>query len=133
MPETAASHKPIVHKKTTKFVRIQSDRFRRLDSAWRKPRGIDSAFRRKWAGRPAHPHCGFGSDAETKFMLPSGFRPFIVRSLADLEALQQNNTTYCAVISHQIGGELRRKIEKKAQELDIKVANSGFRMKKEEQ
>ena len=133
MPQEAAPHKPIVHKKTTRFTRIQSDRFNRLGPAWRKPRGIDSRYRRKWAGGPKHPKSGYGSDNETKFMLPNGFRPFIVRQLEDLEAIMTKNTTYCAVISHQIGGSLRRKIEKRAEELDIMVANKGFRMKKEEQ
>jgi len=133
MPQTAAPHKEIVHKKTTKFTRIQADRFKRLKSAWRKPRGIDSRYRRKWATTPAHPHCGFGSDLETKFMLPNGFRPVIIRCLNDLEPLVTQNSTHCAVISHQCGGALRRQIEKRAVELDVFVANQGYRMKKEEQ
>ena len=133
MSVTPAPHKEIIHKKTTKFTRIQSDRFNRLKPSWRATRGIDSKYRRKYRGTPAHPEIGYGSDKETKHMLPSGFFPFIVRSLGDLEVLTTKNTTHCAVISHQIGGALRRKIEKRAQELDIHVQNAGFRMKAEEQ
>ena len=133
MPAEPAPHKAIVHKRTNKFVRIQSDRFKRVSASWRRPKGIDSPYRRKYRGTPTHPSCGFGSDAETKFMLPSGFFPVIVRNVADLEQLTQKNTTHCAVIAGQTGAALRRKIEQRAQELDINVANAGCRMKKEEQ
>ena len=133
MPATAAEHKPIVHKKTTKFCRIQSDLFKRVKPSWRLTRGIDSRFRKQERGTPKHPSIGYGSDNETKFMLPTGFIPVIVRTVKDLDMLLTKNTTHCAVISHQCGGNLRRKIEKRAEELDINVANAGFRMKSEEQ
>ena len=133
MPETPAPHIPIVHKKTTKFARIQSDRFKRVKPSWRLTRGIDSAYRKKQRGTPKHPDIGYGSNTLTKFMLPTGFLPVIVRTVTDLDILLTKNTTHCAVISHQVGGALRRKIEKRAEELDINVANKGFRMKQEEQ
>ena len=132
MPEPAP-HKPIVHKKTTKFCRIQSDLFKRVKPSWRLTRGIDSRFRKQERGTPKHPSIGYGTDNETKFMLPTGFIPVIVRTVKDLDMLLTKNTTHCAVISHQCGGALRRKIEKKAEELDICVANAGHRMKAEEQ
>ena len=133
MPATPAAHKAIVHKKTTKFCRIQSDRFKRVKPSWRLTRGIDSRFRKQERGTPKHPSCGFGTDKETKFMTPEGWFPVIVRTVKDLDMLLTKNTTHCAVISHQCGGALRRQIEKKAEELDIHVCNAGFRMKKEEQ
>ena len=129
----AAEHKPIIKKKTTRFNRIQSDLFVRVKSSWRLTRGIDSPFRKKQRGTPAHPNRGFGSDKETKYMLPNGFKPVIVHNVKELEPLLTNNTKYCAVIHHAVGGKLRRQIEKAAQEKNIFVYNAGCRMKKEEQ
>ena len=133
MPATPAEHKPIVHKKTTRFNRIQSSLHVRVKPSWRLTRGIDSRFRKQTRGTPKHPSIGYGTDNETKFMLPSGFIPVVVRTVKDLDMLLTKNTTHCAVISHQCGGLLRRQIEKKAEELDINVANAGYRMKAEEQ
>ena len=132
MPLTAADHKPIIKKRTNKFVRIQSDRFKRVKPSWRLTRGIDSRFRRKARGTPTHPSIGFGSDKETKYMLSDGFIPVVVRNVQDLEPLRTQNTTHCAVIAAQTGGKLRRLIEQKAQEMDIKVENSGAHVKKVE-
>ena len=128
-----APHKEIVKKKTTKFNRIQSDRFVRVKSSWRRCRGIDSRLRRKERGTPIHPSCGFGSDKETKFMLPSGFKPYVVHNVADLEPILTQNTVYAAVIAHSVGAKTRRAIEQAAQEKNIHVVNAGCRAKKEEQ
>lgn len=128
-----AEHKPIVKKKTNHFNRIQSDRFLRVKSSWRHVRGIDSRFRRKYRGTPTHPSCGFGSDKETKYMLPSGFKPYIVHNASELEPLFTQNTIYAAVIAHCVGGKTRREIEKVASEKNIHVVNAGARAKREEQ
>jgi len=128
-----AAHKVIVKKRTKKFTRIQSDRFVRVKASWRRCRGIDSRFRRKERGTPPQPSSGFGSDKETKFMLPSGFKPYLVHNVRDLEPLLTQNTKYAAVIAHPVGAQLRRQIEEAAQEKGIVVVNGGCRMKKEEQ
>lgn len=129
---TPAEHKTIIKKRTTRFNRIQSDRFKRVKPSWRATRGIDSRFRRLYRGLPQHPSIGFGSDNETKYMLADGFIPVIVRTISDLEALRTQNTTHSAIIAAQTGAKLRRQIEQKAAELDIKVENAGARAKKVE-
>jgi large subunit ribosomal protein L32e len=128
----AAPHKEIVKKRTKKFIRIQSDRFKRVKPNWRRCRGIDSRFRRKYRGTPAHPSPGFGSDKATKFMLPNGFKPYLVHNEKDLEALFTQNTTYAAVIAHSVGRALRRKIEETAAAKRILVVNGGARQVKQE-
>nr|WNS68459.1 60S ribosomal protein L32 [Trichomonas gallinae] len=132
MPAPAA-HKPIVHKKTNKFHRHQSDLWVRVPSSWRRPHGLDCRFRRKFRGAPIHPSIGFGSDKTTRYMLPSGFIPVIVRSLKDLDMLLTKNTTHGAIISHQVGLKLQQEIIKKAQELDIAILNTARKVKNVEQ
>ncbi|EAX87626.1 ribosomal protein L32, putative [Trichomonas vaginalis G3] len=128
-----AEHKPIIHKKTNRFHRPQSDLWKRVPSAWRHPRGIDSRFRRKYRGTPLHPSAGFGSDKETRFMLPNGFIPVIVRSLKDLDMLLTKNTTHGAMISAQVSAKLQQEIIKKAQELNIEILNQARKHVAQEQ
>jgi large subunit ribosomal protein L32e len=129
----AAPHKPIVKKRTKKFHRPQSDTIVRVKPSWRHPRGIDSRFRRKYRGTLRHPSCGFGSDKETKYMLPNGFKPYLVHRAKDLEPLFTQNTVYAAIISHAVGGAERRRIEQAAAENKILVLNPGCRQRKQEQ
>jgi large subunit ribosomal protein L32e len=128
----AAPHKTIVKKRTKKFIRIQSDLFKRVKPSWRRCRGIDSRFRRKYRGTPSHPSPGFGSDRATKFMLPNGFKPYLVHNEKDLDALFTQNGTYAAVIGHAVGRALRRKIEETAAERRILVVNGGARQVRQE-
>ena len=128
-----APHKDIIKKRTKKFNRIQSDLHVRVKSSWRRTRGIDSRLRRKERGTPSHPAAGYGSDLETKYMLPSGFKPYIVHNVQDLEPLTTQNTIYAAVIAHAVGGKLRREIEKVAQEKNIHVVNAGCRIGKKQE
>ena len=133
MSVTPAPHKEIIHKKTTKFCRIQSDRFKRVKPSWRLTRGIDSRFRKQERGTPKHPSIGYGTDNEVKHMLACGFVPVIVCNMADLEALLTKNTTHCALISGQVGGALRAKMIQKAQELNIHVENPKKNVKRDEE
>ncbi|KAI1026623.1 hypothetical protein LB505_000722 [Fusarium chuoi] len=51
----AAKHVKIVKKRTKRFERHQSDRFKCVDPSWRKPKGIDSRVRRRFRGTIAMP------------------------------------------------------------------------------
>ncbi len=53
--------------------------------------GIDNAVRRRFKGRAAMPKIGYGSNAKTRHMLPSGFFKFIVHNVKDLELLMMHN------------------------------------------
>eukprot|EP00965_Chrysotila_dentata_P204573 6182417-Pleurochrysis_carterae.AAC.1 len=46
---TPLPHKKIVKKKTNKFKRHQSDEYVKVKESWRRPRGIDSRQRKKYA------------------------------------------------------------------------------------
>jgi hypothetical protein len=56
MAPSALPHKKIVKKRTLKFPRHQSDEFVTVKSSWRRPRGIDSRQRRKYAAPSAMAH-----------------------------------------------------------------------------
>ena len=128
-----APHKDIIKKRTKKFNRIQSDLHVRVKSSWRRTRGIDSRLRRKERGTPSHPAAGYGSDLETKYMLPTGFKPYIVHNVKDLEPLVTQNTIYAAVIGHAVGSKARRIIEQAAAEKNIFVVNANCRPSKKEE
>lgn len=78
---------PIVKKRTKRFSRYQSDRFKRVDPSWRKPTGIDSAIRRRFKGKPAMPKIGYGSNKKTRHIMPNGYRRFVVANVKDVELL----------------------------------------------
>lgn len=51
----AKKHVPIVKKRTAKFNRHQSDRFKCVAPSWRKPKGIDNRVRRRFKGQAVMP------------------------------------------------------------------------------
>ena len=50
---TPLPHPVIVKKKTNRFKRHQSDEYVKVKDSWRRPRGIDSRQRKKYALRPS--------------------------------------------------------------------------------
>lgn len=61
-----APHPKIVKKHgNKKFKRHHSDRYFRVGESWRKPKGIDSAVRRRFRGTVRMPKIGYGSDKRT--------------------------------------------------------------------
>lgn len=90
-----------VHKRTKKFIRHQSDRYKKvkvrfilesysngvmmvhviLQCNWRKPKGIDNRVRRKFKGQYLMPNIGYGTNKKTRNTLPDGFRKFLVNNV----------------------------------------------------
>lgn len=126
------AHKKIVKKNTHHFIRFQSDQWKRMGSAWRRPRGIDCCVRRQYLGCRPLVSIGYGSDKATKYMLPNGFYPFVVRNVKDLEALRTQNQLYAAIIEGSVSAKTRKIIVEKAKEMNIKVMNAKARLNKEE-
>ncbi|CAL5990671.1 Ribosomal_protein L32 [Hexamita inflata] len=126
------AHKKIIHKRNTLFIRFQSDQWKRVQPAWRKPRGIDNPVRRQYLGHRPMVSQGYGSDKATRHMLRNGFYEFLIHNVKDLEALRTQNTTYAALIGSQVSAKTRKLIVSKAKELNIKVMNGKARLNKEE-
>ena len=118
---TSADKKKIVKKRTKKFTRFQADRFKRMNPAWRKPRGIDGRVRRRFKGSTLMPKIGYGSDKKTRFRLKNGFYKFVVRCPADLEMLLMHNEKYCVEVAHNIGAKKRKEIVERADQLRLHV------------
>ncbi|KAH9423534.1 ribosomal protein L32 [Dermatophagoides pteronyssinus] len=126
-------YKPeIIKKRTKKFRRHQSDRYRKLKPNWRKPKGIDNRVRRRFKGQILMPNIGYGSAKQTKHMLPNGFRKVLVHNLKELEVLMMMNRRYCAEIAHSVASKKRKEIVERARQLSIKVTNGAARLRTEE-
>merc|ERR1712183_771292 len=103
-----------VRKKTTKFKRYHSWRYKRVPESWRKPHGIDSFFRRRFRGYPDHVNIGYGSDKNTRHVLPNGFRKFLIRCPADLELLLMNNRSFCGEMAANLSVRKKSAIVRRA-------------------
>eukprot|EP00127_Corallochytrium_limacisporum_P000110 Clim_evm17s4 gene=Clim_evmTU17s4 len=122
----------IVKKRTKKFIRHQSDRYDKLSQNWRKPKGIDSRVRRRFRGVYLMPSIGYGSNSNTRHVLPDGFKKFSVNNVQELEMLLMHNRVYAAEIAHNVSAKNRKDIVARAQELGVKVLNPKARVRSEE-
>merc|ERR1712024_93325 len=122
----------IVKKRTKKFIRHQSDRYVKVKSNWRKPKGIDSRVRRRFKGQYLMPSIGYGSNKKTKHVCPDGFKKFVIHNISELEVLLMQNKTFSAEIAHTVSSKKRKTIVERAQQLAIKVTNPNARLRSEE-
>lgn len=127
-----ADKRKIIKKRLKKFPRFQADRFKRMNQAWRKPRGIDGRVRRKFKGSTLMPSIGYGSDKKTRFRLKNGFYKFLVQGPADLEMLMMHNEKYAIEIAHNVGAKKRKEIVERADQLRLTVTNRFARLRTEE-
>lgn len=119
-------------KRTKKFKRFQSDRFKRVKESWRKPKGIDCRVRRRFKGSTLMPKIGYGTDKRTRHLLPNGFYKFVVNNVKELDALLMLNRKYAAEIAHGVSAKKRKEILERAAELDIRVTNARGKLRAQE-
>jgi large subunit ribosomal protein L32e len=121
-----------VNGRRPKFVRTASHRYARIGrrGSWRRPRGLQSKQRRHYGYRPVVVSVGFRSPRVTRGLTPSGFRPVIVRTAAELEALAP--ATEAALIARAVGVHRRLHLEEVARLRGIHVLNPITSERKEE-
>lgn len=124
--------KRILKKRIKKFVRFESEDFGKLAPSWRRPRGIDNRVRRRFRGNKPMPKSGFGSDKRTRFVLPSGFKKFLITNLKDLEILLTNNRIFCGELAQNLSARKKAAIVKRAAELNVRLTNGKGKLKTEE-
>ncbi|MGB9927545.1 MAG: 50S ribosomal protein L32e [Methanosarcina sp.] len=109
--------------KKPQFKRAAYHKFKRIDDNWRRPRGTQGKQRRKYVSKGALAQVGYGSPAAVKGLHPSGYSDVLISSIADLELI---DSSYEAIrIAAKVGARKKALILAKAEELGIKVLNSG--------
>ena len=109
--------------KRPEFKRPESWRYKRLQTGWRKPKGVDSHQRKqKSRSRPGIVKIGYGGPKAAKGLHPSGFTDNLVFNVHDLDKL--NPKTDGVRIGHSVGTKKRKEIMIKALEKKFKVFNA---------
>ncbi|KAJ3334884.1 60S ribosomal protein L32 [Gonapodya sp. JEL0774] len=129
MTVTSINKTKIVKKRTGKFNRFHSDRFMRVPTSWRRPRGIDNRARRRFRGNIPLPKIGYASNSKTRHLLPNGFHKFSVTSPQEIDLLLMHNRSYCAEIAHAVSARTRVKIVERAAQLGVRVINGGAKLR----
>lgn len=105
------------------FARPESWRYKRLQTTWRKPKGIDHHQRKqKSRGRPGLVKVGYGGPKESRGLHPSGYTDNLVHNIGDLEKLDPK--TDGIRFGHSIGTRKRKEMTAKAIERKFKIFNA---------
>jgi len=103
--------------------RGESWRYKRLETTWRKPKGVDNHQRKqKSRGRPGLVKVGHGGPKISLDLHPSGYTDNLVHNVNDLEKL--NPKTDGVRIGHSVGTKKRKEIVIKSKEKKFKIFNA---------
>jgi len=106
-----------------KAKRYESWRYKRLETTWRKPKGVDNHQRKqKSRGRPGIVKVGYGGPKISLGLHPSGYTDNLVHNINDLEKLDPK--TDGVRLGHSVGTKKRKEIVTKAIEKKFKVFNA---------
>ncbi|EJU05320.1 ribosomal protein L32e [Dacryopinax primogenitus] len=123
---------PIIKKRTKRFKRHQSDRYKSVKEAWRKPKGIDNRVRRRFKGQLPMPKIGYGSNKKTRHLLPNGLKKMLVHNVREVDILLMHNKTFAVEVAHGVSSKNRVGIIDRAKALGLKVTNASARLRSEE-
>lgn len=110
-----------IKKRTPKFLREEWFRYKRIPKNWRRPDGLTSKMRVNLKYRPSKVRVGFRGPKQVRGLHSSGFEEVIVFNVNDLNEIDPN--TQAARIGSSVGTKKRMDIEKKAEELEIRILN----------
>ena len=105
------------------FVRPESWRYVRLQTNWRKPKGIDNHQRKqKSRGRPGLVKVGYGGPKESRGLHPSGFTDNLVFNADDLSKLDPKKDG--VRFGHSVGTKKRKELAEIAIQRKYKIFNA---------
>jgi large subunit ribosomal protein L32e len=110
-----------IKSRTPEFLREEWFRYKRISKNWRRPDGISSKMRRNFKYRPSKVRVGFRGPKYARGLHSSGFEEVIVYNVNDLEGIDPKKQA--ARIGGSVGTKKRLDIEKKANELDVRILN----------
>jgi large subunit ribosomal protein L32e len=110
-----------IKKRTPDFLREEWFRYKRIPKNWRRPDGISSKMRINLKYRPSKVRVGFRGPKDVRGLHSSGFEEIIIFNVNELE--QINPKTQAARIGGSVGTKKRIEIEKKADELEVRILN----------
>merc|ERR1712018_537338 len=135
MAQKALYNRPNIKKRNQKFIRHHHARYDRVPAGWRKPRGIDSALRRRFSGMMTMPSIGFGTNKKTRHCCRDqlGFKKFLVHNIDELNCLMMSNRKFACEIAKSVSSKKRKVIIERAAALNVHVTNkSKFRTEENE-
>jgi large subunit ribosomal protein L32e len=115
-------------KKKPKFLRRTSARLSKLGKrrkkkqVWRRPTGRDNKMREQRRGKPAIVAIGYSTEKKIKGKI-EGKNPVLINSLRELTKVDKKNI----IILGKIGKKKKIEIAKKANELQLEIANLNIK------
>jgi large subunit ribosomal protein L32e len=110
-----------IKKRTPEFIREEWFRYKRIPRVWRRPDGITSKMRVNLKYRPNKVRVGYRGPKDVRGLHSSGFREVAIQNVHDLEDIDPK--TQAVRIGSTVGTKKRIDIEKKAEELNIRILN----------
>ncbi|MDH5403654.1 MAG: 50S ribosomal protein L32e [Candidatus Heimdallarchaeota archaeon] len=114
-----------INKKRPKFKRENYFRLKRIQTSWRKPKGIDSKMRHKLKGKRKSPGTGYRNPKAVRGLHPSGKEVVRIFNESDLEKIDAE--IQIAQIGSSVGSRKRSLIIQKAEDLEIHIINPQIR------
>jgi large subunit ribosomal protein L32e len=110
-----------IKNRTPEFLREEWFRYKKIPRNWRRPDGMTSKMRINLKYRPSKVRIGFRGPKEARGLHSSGFEEVMVYNVNDLGLI--NKETQAARIGGSVGTRKRLEIEKKAEELEVRILN----------
>ena len=114
-----------INKRRPKFKRENYFRLKRIQTTWRRAKGIDSKMRHKLKGKRKSPGSGYRNPKSVRGLHPIGKEIVVVSNLKDLEAI--NKETQVAQLAGTVGSRKRLILINVAEDQEIHILNPQIR------
>ena len=121
-----------IKKRTKRFIRQQSNVFKRVKPNWRRPKGIDNKTRKKVKGCVKLPSVGYGTEKVFKHREADNLIRVTISCKKELEAIANQKENYKAEFSHTLSSRKRLALKEVADNYGIKVVNALSKVEKVE-